>query len=56
MLYTRYGAELGWGPDESFESGLERTVRWYLDHTDWVRDVQTGEYKRWLDANYAERA
>ena len=54
--YSKIGAELGWGPDESFESGLERTVRWYLDHTDWVRDVQTGEYKRWLDANYAERA
>ena len=54
--YSKIGAELGWGPGESFESGLERTVRWYLDHADWVHGVQTGEYKRWIDTNYAERA
>ena len=54
--YSKIRAELGWGPGESFESGLERTVRWYLDNADWVRGVQTGEYKRWIDANYAERA
>ena len=54
--YSKIGAELGWGPGESFESGLERTVRWYLDQADWVHGVQTGEYKRWIDTNYAERA
>ena len=54
--YSKIGAELGWGPGESFESGLERTVRWYLDHAAWVHGVQTGEYKRWIDTNYAERA
>ncbi len=54
--YSKIGAELGWGPGESFESGLERTVRWYLDHADWVHGVQTGEYTRWIDTNYAERA
>ena len=54
--YSKIGAELGWGPGESFESGLERTVRWYLDHADWVHGVQTCEYTRWIDTNYAERA
>ena len=36
---TRIRDELGWSPRESFESGLERTVRWYLDHQDWWRPI-----------------
>jgi dTDP-glucose 4,6-dehydratase len=48
--------ELGWAPRESFESGLGRTVRWYLDHPDWVASVTSGEYKRWVDTNYAQRS
>jgi dTDP-glucose 4,6-dehydratase len=39
---TKIRAELGWTPSESFESGLERTVRWYLDHADWVAAVRRG--------------
>jgi dTDP-glucose 4,6-dehydratase len=48
-------AELGWQPAESFDSGLRKTVRWYLDHADWVADVQSGAYRDWLAANYAGR-
>jgi dTDP-glucose 4,6-dehydratase len=48
--------ELGWKPAEQFESGLRKTVRWYLDHTDWVRDVRTGAYLDWIAKNYTERA
>jgi dTDP-glucose 4,6-dehydratase len=47
--------ELGWSPRESFESGLVRTVRWYLDHGDWVARVRSGDYRRWIDMNYGER-
>jgi dTDP-glucose 4,6-dehydratase len=47
--------ELGWTPRESFGTGLERTVRWYLEHTDWVRSVRSGEYARWIEKNYATR-
>jgi len=47
--------ELGWKPRETFESGLERTVRWYLDHLDWVRGVRSGDYQRWIEKNYAAR-
>ena len=47
--------ELGWRPLETFESGLRKTVRWYLDHADWVARVQTGAYREWLSANYEER-
>ena len=48
--------ELGWRPAESFESGLRRTVCWYLDHLDWVESVRTGDYLDWIRQNYAERA
>jgi dTDP-glucose 4,6-dehydratase len=55
MDSSRIRRELGWAPRESFETGLERTVRWYLDHLDWVRGVRSGEYQRWIDRNYAAR-
>ncbi len=48
-------AELGWGPAETFASGLAKTVRWYLEHGDWVAEVQSGEYRKWIDRNYAGR-
>ena len=48
--------ELGWRPAETFESGIRKTVRWYLDHADWVREVQSGSYRDWVAANYAARA
>ena len=44
--------ELGWRPAETFESGLRKTVRWYLDNARWVERVQTGAYRQWLSANY----
>lgn len=47
--------ELGWRPRESFESGIAKTVRWYLDNEAWVSDVTSGAYRNWIDANYAER-
>ena len=46
-------AELGWQPSESFETGLRKTVRWYLDHTDWVADVTSGAYREWVGKHYA---
>jgi dTDP-glucose 4,6-dehydratase len=55
MDTTKIRKELGWTPRESFESGLERTVQWYLRHLDWVRDVRSGEYQHWIDRNYASR-
>ena len=48
--------ELGWKPRETFESGLARTVRWYLDNPQWVAQVKSGAYRDWLDTNYAARS
>ena len=48
--------ELGWRPVETFVTGLSKTVRWYLDHPEWVANVQSGAYRDWLEKNYADRA
>ena len=48
--------ELGWKPAETFDSGIRKTVTWYLDHPEWVTQVQSGAYRDWLSANYATRA
>jgi dTDP-glucose 4,6-dehydratase len=44
--------ELGWKPEETFETGIRKTVQWYLDNQDWVTHVQSGEYQNWLNKNY----
>ena len=52
---TKIAQELGWIPSERFESGLRRTVRWYLDNLAWVENVRTGAYLQWIEQNYGER-
>ncbi len=47
--------ELGWRPAETFESGIRKTVRWYLDNPDWVAHVQSGAYRDWVEVNYEAR-
>ncbi|MDO5531358.1 dTDP-glucose 4,6-dehydratase [Sutterella sp.] len=54
--FSRITRELGWRPRRRFEEGLAETVRWYLGHPQWVRRVVTGEYRAWLELNYAGRA
>ena len=48
--------ELGWKPAETFESGIRKTVQWYLDHPDWVAHVQSGAYRDWVQKQYASGA
>jgi len=45
--------ELGWQPKETFESGMEKTIKWYLDHDKWIRNVISGDYKKWVDKHYS---
>jgi dTDP-glucose 4,6-dehydratase len=47
--------ELGWKPAETFETGIRKTIRWYLDHPEWVAHVQSGAYRDWVATNYANR-
>ena len=44
--------ELGWLPEETFTSGLKKTVLWYLNNTEWVEHVQSGEYQNWINEQY----
>ncbi|MEN9903404.1 MAG: dTDP-glucose 4,6-dehydratase [Pseudomonadota bacterium] len=45
--------ELGWKPQETFETGIKKTVQWYLDNQEWVEHVTSGEYRSWVEAHYA---
>jgi len=55
MDFSRLSDELGWRPAESFDTGLEKTVDWYLSHPDWIRRVQSGEYRQWIERHYDYR-
>ncbi len=46
--------ELGWRPKETFESGIRKTVQWYLDHAQWSADVQSGAYREWVATHYGD--
>jgi dTDP-glucose 4,6-dehydratase len=46
--------ELGWLPFESFETGLKKTIQWYLDNPRWVQSVKSGEYLRWVEEQYKQ--
>jgi len=52
----KIAAELGWRPRETFESGLARTVRWYVENPRWVAAVKSGEYRRWIETHYTAGA
>ena len=48
--------ELSWKPAETFETGIRKTVQWYLTHQNWVAQVQSGGYLDWVQTNYSKRA
>ena len=52
---TKIERDLGWKPAETFETGIQKTVQWYLQNQTWVGNVTSGEYKNWMNKNYAER-
>jgi dTDP-glucose 4,6-dehydratase len=53
MDATKIERELSWRPVETFETGIRKTVRWYLEHEEWVRDVTTGGYRQWIETQYS---
>jgi dTDP-glucose 4,6-dehydratase len=52
---TKIERELGWRPSESFETGIRKTIRWYLDNEAWVENVSSGAYREWITAQYSNR-
>jgi dTDP-glucose 4,6-dehydratase len=49
---SRLRDQLGWTPAKTFESGLEETVQWYLNHGDWLENVTSGRYRDWISQQY----
>jgi dTDP-glucose 4,6-dehydratase len=52
---SKIRTECGWEPQETFETGLHKTVRWYLKNPDWIASIKTGAYREWLETNYGAR-
>lgn len=52
---SKISNELGWKPLETFDTGIEKTVDWFLQNEDWVNNVTSGEYRNWVQTHYAER-
>jgi len=52
---TKIATDLGWKPAETFETGIEKTVNWYLAHQDWVNNITSGDYRNWIQTHYSER-
>jgi dTDP-glucose 4,6-dehydratase len=51
---TKLATELGWRPKETFETGLRKTVQWYLANNEWVEGVLSGAYRDWVSTQYAK--
>lgn len=51
----KIGHQLRWKPEETFETGIRKTVQWYLDNIEWVKSITSGDYLRWLETNYGNR-
>lgn len=52
---TKISKELGWKPVETFETGIEKTVDWFLENQEWVHNITSGEYRNWVQTHYVER-
>jgi dTDP-glucose 4,6-dehydratase len=52
---TKISRELGWLPETNFETGIEKTIRWYLEHQDWVNEVTSGDYQKYYEQMYGNR-
>ena len=53
---SRIREECGWEPKETFDTGIRKTVQWYLSNQAWVSGVRSGEYRKWMELNYRDRA
>jgi dTDP-glucose 4,6-dehydratase len=52
--FTKLNSSLKWRPKESFQTGLRKTIQWYLDSRAWCDRIKTGEYRQWIEAHYGQ--
>ena len=50
--FSKLKRDLGWVPKDSFETGIRKTIQWYLDNREWVNRVRSGEYQTWIEEHY----
>lgn len=50
--FSKLKSEMGWSPEESFETGIKKTIHWYLENMEWVNRVKSGEYQSWIKEHY----
>jgi len=53
---SRLKKELGWKQSVTFDEGLKQTVKWYLSNRNWIEQVKSGEYLKWMEINYNNRS
>ncbi len=54
--FSKLEHDLGWSPEESYETGIEKTIHWYLENTKWVNRIKSGAYLSWIETHYADNA
>jgi dTDP-glucose 4,6-dehydratase len=54
MDFSRLQKELDWEPQESFASGIQKTIEWYIANSAWVQSVKSGEYRKWMEEHYRQ--
>ena len=54
--FSKLGTELGWEPSETFESGIRKTIRWYLDNREWTDRIRSGAYLKWIEKQYGGKS
>jgi dTDP-glucose 4,6-dehydratase len=52
--FSKVHRELNWSPQESFATGIRKTIRWYLDHRTWIDKIRSGEYQSWIKEHYGQ--
>lgn len=52
---TKLQTELGWSPEETFETGIKKTIQWYFDNKKWMENVTSGEYQKWIEKYYKNK-
>ena len=55
LMLVRLERELKWEPEESFETGMRKTIQWYLSNAAWIKSVTGTAYQQWVTTNYADR-
>jgi len=55
MNISKIKKEIGWSPEETFETGIRKTIEWYLDNMDWIKKVMGEDYDKWINKNYGAR-